>query len=179
MMTAILANAGVPMLAIEWPLMWLALIPVILIETAITQRQLNFKYVPTLKAVAVANLVSTAIGIPLSWGGMVIINMLSGGGGGFGVDTWAQRIATLAIAASWLAPYEGDLHWLIPAALCVLLIPAFFASGWIEYWVCRAFWKNSDRKQVSSAIWKANLASYCLLLILGLLWLGLALLLHP
>ena len=169
-----LANAGVPMLAIEWPLMWCALIPVIFIETEIARRLLQLNYSQALKAIAVANLASTTFGIPLSWGCMLVINLVAGGGGGFGVGTRPERIATVGLAASWLAPYEDDLNWLIPASLCVLLIPAFFASGWIEYWTCRTFWKDADRKQVRSIVWKANRVSYSLLLILALLWLGLA-----
>jgi hypothetical protein len=61
------ADMGVPMLAVVWPLSWLLLIPVIAIEAVVAYRLLGNDWRKSFKISAIANLVSTLVGIPLVW----------------------------------------------------------------------------------------------------------------
>jgi hypothetical protein len=67
------ANAGIPMLALSWPIQWLAFIPVVAGEAAIAAKPLHLPYRATLKPVAIANLWSTLIGVPIAWFSMLLL----------------------------------------------------------------------------------------------------------
>lgn len=61
------ADAGIPMLAIAWPGMFLALIPVVLIEAWVLKPRLCLSMRRALKLASVANLASTVVGVPIAW----------------------------------------------------------------------------------------------------------------
>jgi hypothetical protein len=61
------ANAGVPMLALAWPAQWLALIPIVLLECAVSSQSIQVPFRQLIWPVGKANLVSTLVGIPLAW----------------------------------------------------------------------------------------------------------------
>ena len=62
-----LANMGLPMVAIYLPAAWLALLPIILIESGYGVWRLRLPIGPAFVAQATANCVSTLIGIPAIW----------------------------------------------------------------------------------------------------------------
>ena len=64
----ILANAGVPMIFVQWPLMGYALVPIIVVELLVFRRVLHLGYKPALLGSALANILSTVVGVPISWG---------------------------------------------------------------------------------------------------------------
>ncbi len=157
------ADAGVPMLALIWPASWALFVPIVAIEAWVARRIVNLDWKTCIKTVGIANALSTLIGIPLTWGALVIIEMiLSHGGRAYGIDTLAGKIIAVTIQAPWLIPYESDLGWMIPAASMVLLIPFFFASVFIERWVF-GLKREIDKTKIKSWSWRANLLTYGLL----------------
>lgn len=165
------ADIGVPMIFITLPSMLVALLPVIQVEAFVLGRKLGVAHRTVIKAVSIANIVSTIIGIPVTWFLLVLVEMFTGGGGAYGIETTKQRFLAVTWQAPWLIPYEHDLDWMIPAATLFLLIPFFFASWLIEERIVRAFLKESDPRSVKRGMFAANGASYLLLGLITLCWL--------
>src|SRR5438094_902125 len=65
---ALLADIGVPMIFVQWPLMICALLPVIVIEALVVRKRLALSYRRAFAGAAQANVVSTLAGVPLAWG---------------------------------------------------------------------------------------------------------------
>lgn len=157
------ADAGVPMLALLWPASWVLFIPIVIIEAWVARRIVELDWETSIAKVGIANAVSTLIGIPITWGVLVIIEIiLSQGGRAYGIDTLSGKLIAITVQAPWLIPYESDLDWMVPAASIVLLIPFFFVSVFIERWI---FGRRSqiDKIKIKSWSWKANLLTYGLL----------------
>jgi hypothetical protein len=156
------ADAGVPMLAVLWPASWVLFIPIVVIEAWVAHRIVELDWKTSLKKAGIANAVSTLIGIPLTWGVLVIIDIALQGGRAYGINTLSGKLIAVTLQAPWLIPYESDLDWMIPAASIVLLIPFFFTSVFIERWIFG--WKSQlDKAKIKTWSWKANLLTYGLL----------------
>ena len=157
------ADVGVPMLAITMPAFFLALIPVIFIEAYVFKRA-GFPFKWSLKWNAIANVVTTIIGIPLTWALLVVLEMNSVGGGcQESVSTLPQKIYDVITRAPWLCPFESELHWMVPTASLILLIPFFFISWKIESLIIRKRNKPLDQSLINKTSLRANLTSYALL----------------
>jgi hypothetical protein len=166
------ADAGVPMLFVTFPAMVLVLIPIILVETVVVARMLKLRAFPAAKPVAVANLASTFVGIPITWLMLVVLEFVTtDGGSAFGLRTFTQKFLSVVWQAPWLIPYGTDLSWMIPTASLVLLLPFFFASYWVESWVASWMLRTQSVGPVKPAVFTANLASYTLLAIFNIAWL--------
>jgi hypothetical protein len=61
------ANFVVPLLYLVWPAAWVLLLPIILLEARAAVRVLRLPFRAGLKVAAGANLVSTALGVPVCW----------------------------------------------------------------------------------------------------------------
>jgi len=166
----ILADAGIPMIFVQWPLMLCALIPVILIEALLIRRWVPLSYGDAFKGTGIANVVSTVAGIPLTWVALLLIELaillpLSQ----FDPDpSLTVDFLIFPLGAAWLGPVRA--YWIVSAAATILLIPFFFASVWIEYWCCCFIWKKMDRTIIWRGVFRANVASYLLLFLMGCGW---------
>ena len=120
------ANSGVPMLAIYLPPASLLLIPIILIEAAHGTLRWGVPFRGALKAFALANVVSTIIGVPLCWAVAAGVELICCGDA-VGLGTVGQRVFAVTVQAPWLIPYETDLWWMVPAATAVLTV--LFCGG--------------------------------------------------
>jgi hypothetical protein len=60
---ALLADAGVPMIFVQWPLMTCALLPVIAIEALVVRKRLSLSYGRAFGGAAKANVASTLAGV--------------------------------------------------------------------------------------------------------------------
>jgi hypothetical protein len=122
-------------------------IPVVAIEAWIARKivRLSVKRSVLVLASAGANAVSTLVGIPLVWGILVLIELffVPRGGQALGIDSFWHRVVAVTVQAPWLIPYESELHWMIPLAAIVLLVPFFFASVFVERLVFRRFCRSS------------------------------------
>ncbi len=165
------ANIGVPMIFITIPGMLIALFPVILIESLVIAKQLAISFKSSIKAAALGNVISTIVGIPITWVILVAIQIGTGGDSSYGINSPLKKFLAVTWQAPWLIPYEEELYWMIPAATLFLIVPFFFASWWIEYRVERKFINDIESARINRAVRNANLASYGMLalIVLGFL----------
>lgn len=159
------ANAGVPMLVFAMPVFLISLIPIIAIETFYISKSLELSIRQSLKTVSISNLVSTIIGIPLTWLLLVLVQIVSGGGGAYETNSVMGKVMSVTWQAPWLMPDEENLHWMIPTAGLVLLIPFFYVSWWSEYLVSKKLNKTLPKLTIKDKVRNANLITYFLLAI--------------
>jgi hypothetical protein len=157
------ANAGVPMLFLAMPAFLMSLVPIIAIETIYISKGLELSFGQSLKTVSISNVASTLIGIPLTWLLLVLVQVVTGGGGAYGINSAMGKVLAVTWQAPWLIPYEEDLNWMIPVAGLVLLVPFFFASWWSEYFVSKKLNKTLPSLSIKDKVRNANLITYSLL----------------
>jgi len=175
--TPILADVGVPMIFLQMPLMVAALVPVVFVEALLVRRWLRLPRGTVFAGVAVANLASTLLGVPLAWLAMLAVEFIVGLPLSLTLDHLHSNLNSPVLAllgcvigSAWLPPAETQMHWMIPMALTSLLVASFFASVWLERLVCVRWWQTSDATSVRRAVFKANLASYLVLFTLACGW---------
>ena len=83
----LLANAGVPMIFWQLPALLIALPVVITIEMFVAKLRYQIPLRENSIGVLAANLASTLLGIPLAWGTMLGLNILTTGTRAMGLDT--------------------------------------------------------------------------------------------
>lgn len=166
----LVANAGLPMIGIYWPPAWLALIPVVAIEAWWARRELANSWAKAIASTLLANLISTLIGIPLTWFVWATIE-LRFFGTALGLDNPAKAIYAVTVQAGWLIPYENHLWWMIPCAAMALTAVFFAASVVIEWIVMRCIQREADARSLRRWAWKGNLISYAVILIFVLAFL--------
>ncbi|SHF82459.1 hypothetical protein SAMN05216361_0532 [Marisediminitalea aggregata] len=157
------ANAGVPMLFLAMPALLMSLLPIIFIESVYCAQRLSLSFGQSLKTVSISNLASTLVGIPVTWLLLVGVQIATSGGRAYGIDSPVEKVLAVTWQAPWLIPYETDLHWMIPAAGLVLLVPFYFASWWSEFWVAKKLNTLLPTSDVKLAVRNANRITYCLL----------------
>jgi hypothetical protein len=180
-----LANAGLPMLMVAWPLSIAALVPVVVIESWVVRRTIGLPWRASLWQMSKANAVSTLVGIPLTWIALVVIEF------GLAYVVTASGISTsypplalgevggVVLASPWLGPFREGGHWIVPVATASLLVPFFFVSAWTESWVVNRSLRASDYPRLRQAVWRANLVSYVLLFVGCMGWLAYGLMIQP
>jgi hypothetical protein len=162
-------------LFVTFPAMVLALIPIVLLESFVLSRVLKRNAASLVTSATTANVVSTIIGIPLTWVALVLLQWGTGG------DTFHQfprpleNFLAVTWQAPWLLPYEDQLYWMVPVASLFLLVPFFFASYFIEAPIVSRFQRQIPKAQVRAAVFRANVASYAGLAVFNLAWLAWAL----
>ena len=169
----LLADAGIPMLMVQWPLMLCALLPIILIETEVVRRQLSLPYRNAIVGAAKANLLSTCAGVPLAWVIMLAIELSAG----FPLLHLAEKqhwliehspldyvIAVLTMA--WIGPSVPGMA----LAATLLLVPTFFISVFLERRSYRRSWPDVGKTVLDRSVCFANLASYSLLFVAACVW---------
>lgn len=162
-----LADIGLPMIVLTFPPMLMALVPIIVLESFLLAKFLSLTFKTAMPPSAVANALSTAVGFPLAWFLMLALQFLTpGGGSALGMQSVWQKLIAVTLQAAWLIPYEKELWWMIPSAAAFGLIPAYFISVALEFWVARKFLPQTSRSVLLAAVAKANLASYALLALL-------------
>ena len=153
------ANVGVPMIFVTLPVMLVALLPIVLVESHVLGRMLGSGFVARVNSVAAANIASALIGLPVTWVVLVALQMTTGGGSAYGINTPARKLLAATWQAPWLVPYETDLYWMLPVASLVLLIPFFFASYFVEAPIVARMERGYSRSAVRSAVFRSNIVS--------------------
>ena len=161
--TAAYANAGLPMLMVTLPAMLVGLIPIAIVETVVLVSRLRSSVAKTATLTAAANVATTLVGIPATWTLLALLQLVTGGGAAYGIDTPLQKMLAVTWQAPWLIPHEADLGWMIPAAMLVLLVPFFFASWAIEAAIVSLGFRPFWNRPVRAAVWRANVVSSALL----------------
>ena len=178
------ANAGLPILAILWPLSLPAFFPVVFLESYVLNKNLALGYKKSFVVSIKANIISTIIGLPLAWVACFIIEMLLmlffvevAGAESYPTDLFKalpesiSNILDVIMTFPFLGPGPGGGHWVIPFATSIMLIPCFFVSYWMELFYINKKLPDFHKENVKPAVWRANLYSYGLLFIACVIWL--------
>jgi hypothetical protein len=169
------ADAGIPMLVVQWPLMIGALVPIIVVESLLIRIWLPISFRDAITGTALANVVSTVVGVPLAWLAMFVIELVTMLPVAIAAQRWnwdlhapLVQIIGFAFSAAWIG--TANAIWLVPLAAAVLLVPCFFISVWLERRICLQAWPGMDSAAVRRAVFRANLASYFILILLACWW---------
>jgi hypothetical protein len=172
-----LADIGLPMIFVQWPLMLYALVPVIVLESLLVRRWVSLTYQEAFVGASIANVVTTLAGVPLAWGAMLAIEIGTMGPLSAAADEWHWRlegpvfqVIGFILSVAWLPPLQDYFNWVVPLSVAALLVPSFFISVWLERLVCVKMWVTCDEAAVRRGVYRANLASYLLLFILACGW---------
>jgi hypothetical protein len=141
-----LANSAVPLLILVWPAAWLLLPVIIPLEALVAGRILGTDLVRSLKLATRANLISTALGIPVLLGlpGLIIPDQFFGGlASALGVPVSQGHHTAMALASA--------------ALFCA---PCYLLSVGCEQWVVRRMVEARLQRRVRRWAWTANAVSY-------------------
>jgi hypothetical protein len=167
------ADAGIPLLVFIEPFLLFSLLFVIFIEIYIIRKTLNSNLKETIKAVSLSNLVSTLVGVPLTWVILLVgeIFLLLSSALVFNSSLKAQTYI-IALAPAWLFPHtkwgfqeKAITLW----AILYLMIVFYGVSAWIETKINRRLLKRYNPLLIKKLTWEANLYSY-LFLFLVIIW---------
>ena len=161
------ANAGVPVLALVWPVAWLALVPVTLLESLVARRHLALPFSRACSLVLGANLRSTFVGIPLAqalaFAVSAAVSAALPGAMAFSPDALSPlQLVWTAVGlmfVPWIEPRWGIEGIVITFAQ----IPAFFISVLIEYQYMKHRFPPEMCTRVKKWSWRANEVSYAVL----------------
>ncbi|MBL0869090.1 MAG: hypothetical protein IBJ18_00770 [Phycisphaerales bacterium] len=153
-----LANMGIPMLAVHLPVLVVSLVPVVFIEAWWIGRATRIPFKKLGFPVFFANLISTLLGVPITWFILVILQISYGGGG-----VLHNPISQVTLQSPWLIPDEANIHWKIPLA-ALALCPVFFAvSAAVESLLLRHTFREHATARGGRTVWAANAITYALI----------------
>lgn len=172
----LLANIGIPMIFIHWPLMLCALVPVIFLEAALIRRWVTLPFRDAFIGIGKANVGSTLVGVPLAWLAMLALEFamvpfaVAAEKWKWDLDGPVWQVLSFPFSVAWLSPFYPNLHWMVPAAVGVLLVPSFYLSVILERRSCVRTWTAADPARVRQGVFAVNLASYVLLFVVACGW---------
>lgn len=160
------ADAGVPIIFLSYPLMIIALLPIIIIESYVFLKNIKTSFKESILSIVVGNIVSALVGLPLAWGMLLILEKITTDFAcGPGFNTIKDSIITTIIESAWICPWDDQLYWLIPTAVIINLIIAFFISIFIEFYIGRLFLKKLNKKLLWKATLLSNISSYIMVIV--------------
>jgi hypothetical protein len=180
----LLADVGLPMIALTFPAMVVLLVPIVLLEAWVLRKWLSIGARTAIKASFLANAASTIVGVPGAWAVVLILEFFLplSARSVDGTRSPLEVAFSVLVRSAWIAPTR-DTAWMIPVAVLGLLVPTYFASVLIEGLIIDHMLTWSDQEGVTLtdrnihwAVWKANLVSYGLLALMALGWLLVSLL---
>ncbi|MDB5336411.1 MAG: hypothetical protein JWN70_2030 [Planctomycetaceae bacterium] len=157
------ANVGLPMICVELPFLTAALLPVVLLESAVYRWRLSVTWKQSVWGTLRANLWSTFVGVPLAWLVQTVCQLVGGGGGIWDLDTPINRLASVTLQSAWLVPHMGEYDWMIPAAALCLLLPCLIVSVAVEHSLLLRYWPGVPVRQMFGVAVLANVLSYVIL----------------
>jgi len=155
------------MLALAWPAYWIGLLPVVAVESFIGVRILKLSWKKALQVTAVGNMLSTFVGIPVVWVGLVVVEFSLGALAPY-LDKSIWQYALYPFYAPWLGPTND--HWVIYGAFVVLAVPFCLVSIWLESRVAIRMLPTHPLIFVRRWVRIANAVSYGLIVAFALLY---------
>ena len=165
------ADAGLPMLAVYWPVAWFALFLIVPFEAFIGRRYVGFDGKQAIKISLYANLISTLLGIPMAWLVMLgvemaasLLNVLPG----LPSHSLAASVAYATLYSAWFLPTGPEdqfPNWVLPVAMIFFCIPSCLVSVWSEYQVARDMLPEEESARALRWSWLANVTSYCIIIL--------------
>lgn len=163
------ANVGIPMIALAWPAYWITYLPVVVIEGAIVRRLLSVGWRDALKHLAIANLISTLIGIPIVWLLLLGVEIALGTTVLSGELTHPVAVFAMTIVgAPWMPPVES--RWPIYWAFVILAVSFCGASIFVEYRYLRGKFPKVEYADALLAVCIGNVTSYLVVCMFALLF---------
>ncbi|WP_417336272.1 hypothetical protein [Halobacteriovorax marinus] len=139
------ANSGLPMIVLGVPFMVILALPVIAIEYYFYNKNFNILSKSILLHTFIANVITTLIGYPLSWGILLGVQAVTGSLGVIPLDSISNIAKAIFFQAAWLIPHKDGMDWLIPACGLVGMIPAFITSYLFEKNILKkGFWESNE-----------------------------------
>jgi hypothetical protein len=163
------ADAGIPMMPVQYPLNLLYLVPVIAIEAICLNQTLNARWRRTILAVSGVNLITMALGYPLAW--LIYSSLNSAFQFPDGMTDVFGHIGSLPlwlsarIFTSWSGVQQSV--WPVLVTFIVLLVPGFLLSGIVKASLIDWYDLVNYRGQARAAVWLANRLSYFFLVVAG------------
>ena len=154
------------MVAVYLPPAWLALVPIIFIESAYGTWQYKFPFGRSFAAQSIANCFSTLIGIPITWLVLVLVEIVTVEWGGRVIPKSLLSILSPVLGAAWLSPLPDEEWWPVALAVVILTIVFYLMFVATEGFVVVRFFPDVPRKTIRSWVVRANAMSYALLLML-------------
>jgi hypothetical protein len=163
------ADAGVPVLAAVWPWFWLLLIPIVLIEARIAERECALDRKRAFAAALSANLATAVVGVPFASIAMFVVALVwtYTCGSLVNLGDAGNQLLMAVLCCPWLPPYAGHGVWPVYVAAGVLLVPTFFVSVFVEERVMRR-WVPGNRVATQRWAWRAHLVTYSGMLVIVL-----------
>jgi hypothetical protein len=164
----VFANAGIPMIGLIIPWFGISIIPVIIIEGYVIKKIAALGTAVSMKISTVANLITTILGIPITWVLLVLIQFSLGEYYLFENETY-QNIHEIILNAAWLNP--GALDSDLAVAGMIMLLPFFLVSYSIEYFIVKRFFAGVGTSKIvaKKAAFITNLITYSLFLVMLIL----------
>lgn len=165
------ADAGVPVIAITYPSLVVLLIPVIITEYYIIRSLITGYNKQVLTGTVISNVISTFLGVPLAWGLLLLVEIITTGGSAVKGTGAMHYIGSVVLQAAWLIPYEDHLFWMVPVAIMINLIPAYYLSKYSEYFIMTKILKETGKAEIKKAVFRANNITYLLLAVFTVVYL--------
>jgi hypothetical protein len=153
------------MIAVFLPPLWVALVPIVLLEAAVIAKRTGVSLRTATGGLALANIASTIVGVPMLWLLLAIAQLVCCGSA-LGLGSAWTKLYAVTIQAPWLIPYESEFGWMIPGALCTLAIVFVVMSVAVEAPIVARITKVQLGRMWPS-MWIANIASYVALGLAG------------
>jgi hypothetical protein len=156
----ILANIGLPIVAVHLPPAWLALVPIIFIESGYGTWRYKFPFGRSLAAQSIANCLSTLIGIPITWLILVLVEFVALEWAGGAIPQSVLPVLSPVLGAAWLDPGSERSWWVVGIAVAVLTFFFYLMSVVSEGFVVARFFRGLPRNKIRSWMLQANAISY-------------------
>jgi hypothetical protein len=159
------ANIGLPLISVFLPPLWLGLVAIIAVEAVIIGRSGGYPLARVVVPVALANVLSTVVGVPVLWFVLATTEAVCCGTA-LGLATPMAKLYAVTVQAPWLIPYESEFWWMVPSALFTMGTICAAMSIVVETPIVSRMLgvESGSVWRISSA---ANIASYVTLGALG------------
>lgn len=140
-----LANIGLPKVMVCLPPVWLALVPIIFIESGYGTWRYRFPLGRSLAAQSIANCLSTLIGIPITWLILVPVQFVALEWSGGVIPKSLFPILSPVLGAAWLAPGNEQGWWILAVVIAVWTFFFYLMSVASEGFVVARFFNAALR----------------------------------
>lgn len=163
------ADAGIPLLPVNYPTVLWFLVPTIAIEAAYLQTALRTRWIRTLVAVTSVNVGTTGLGYPLAWLLYAALNQYAGFPGGRSGALTDWRMVPVWVCMKFFPDWSAMQNQLVAilAIFLTLLVPSYLFSRYLKSWVIDWYDLLRYEGDTRSAVMIANRFSYLILALTG------------
>ena len=156
-----IADTGIPMLALAWPVAWCLLPAVILSEAYFARRELGLAWGASVRLSAIANLISTFAGIPLILALVVVVGSTADA---LNLQSHVWRVLLFPFESLRTKPTGLNPFWPMYLSCAVLCVPFCAISIWLETRVGMRRLGTERAPAIRRWSFRANAASYAVII---------------